>query len=110
MPPAERQPAGGRSPDRAASARLFAPLPISPIVATMKEDSVTLTGAEEIRWNLDDLVSPPAAQGIETILQDCETRLDAFAARYRGAIAGLTARDMKVMLTEYENLIDLVGR
>ena len=76
----------------------------------MRENSATRTGAEEIRWNLDDLVAPPAAQGIEAILQDCETRLDAFAARYRGAIAGLSAQDMHVMLTEYEALIDLVGR
>jgi oligoendopeptidase F len=73
-------------------------------------DAGHATGAESVAWNLDDLVAPPAAQGIETLLTDAETRLDAFAARWRGKIAGLSARDMGALLQEYEALIDMVGR
>jgi len=68
------------------------------------------TGAENIVWNLSDLVAPPADQGIETLLAEADRRLDAFAARYRGRIAGLASGEMSVMLTEYEALIDMVGR
>lgn len=68
------------------------------------------TGAESIVWNLADLVPPPAEQGIDSILTEADRRLDAFAAQYRGRIAGLAAREMAAMLTEYEALIDMVGR
>jgi oligoendopeptidase F len=68
------------------------------------------TGAESVAWNLDDLVPSPAAQGIDTFLADAEKRLDAFAARWRGKLAGLSARDMTALLSEYEALIELVGR
>ena len=76
----------------------------------MKSHPAALTGAENVAWNLDDLVPAPAPAGIDGILAEADRRLEAFAGRYRGAIAGLSARDMHGMLTEYEELIDLVGR
>jgi oligoendopeptidase F len=68
------------------------------------------TGAESVVWNLGDLVAPPAEKGIDSLLAEADRRLDAFAARYRGRIAGLAAGDMSAMLGEYESLIDMVGR
>ena len=47
--------------------------------------------ADDVRWNLDDLVPPPADRGIESILTEAELRMDAFAARYRGRVAALAA-------------------
>jgi oligoendopeptidase F len=76
----------------------------------MNDQPAAPTGAESVAWNLDDLVSPPAVESIDRILDEAERRLDAFAALYRGAIAGLEAEGMRAMLTEYEALIDMVGR
>lgn len=77
----------------------------------MKDHAAALpTGAESIVWNLDDLVAPPAEKGIDALLAEADRRLDAFAALYRGRIAELGAREMADMLTEYEALIDMVGR
>ncbi len=50
------------------------------------------TGAEFVTWNLDDLVAPPADEGIETLLADAERRVAQFAARYRGKVAGSRRR------------------
>ncbi len=52
----------------------------------MKESEVSLpTGAENVTWNLDDLVAPPVE-------------------------GGLSAFQMKELLTEYEALVEAVGR
>jgi oligoendopeptidase F len=67
-------------------------------------------GADLVTWNLDDLVPPPADKGVETILTDAERRVDAFAARYKGRIAGLAAAEMRALLSEYEEVLDSVGR
>ena len=66
--------------------------------------------ADDVRWNLDDLVPPPADRGIESILTEAELRMDAFAARYRGRVAALAAAELKDLLTEYEEILDSVGR
>jgi oligoendopeptidase F len=66
--------------------------------------------AEDVRWNLDDLVPPPADSGIESILAEAERRMDAFAARYRGRVGALAAAELKDLLTEYEAILDSIGR
>ena len=68
------------------------------------------TGAENVVWNLDDLVAPPAAPGVDRLLAEAERRVARFSARYRGKVAGLSAAEMKALLTEYEELIEMVGR
>jgi oligoendopeptidase F len=68
------------------------------------------TGAEFIAWNLDDLIAPPADKGIDTLLAEAEQSVSQFAARYRGKVAGLDAAQMRALLTEYEALIESVGR
>jgi oligoendopeptidase F len=67
-------------------------------------------GAEEVTWNLDDLVAPPAGTGIDTILAEGDRRIDALAALYRGRVAALAAGELRGLLTEYEDIIESVGR
>ena len=76
----------------------------------MNETPAPSTGADEVAWNLDDLVAAPAEQGIDAILAEADRRVDAFAALYRGRVATLSAREMSSLLTEYEEIVESVGR
>jgi oligoendopeptidase F len=77
----------------------------------MKEqETAAPTGAENVTWNLDDLVAPPVEEGIESTFAKTDAGVDAFAAKYRGKVAGLSAPQMKTLLSEYEALVDAVGR
>jgi oligoendopeptidase F len=70
----------------------------------------TPTGAENVLWNLDDLVSPPFDETVDAALAEADRRMDEFAAKYRGAVARLGASRMRGLLEEYEAIIDLSGR
>lgn len=70
----------------------------------------TPTGAENVLWNLDDLVSPPFAETIDAELAAADRRMDEFAAKYRGEVARLGASRMRELLEEYEAIIDLTGK
>jgi oligoendopeptidase F len=76
----------------------------------MTKPSAPATGAEDVTWNLDDLVAAPVEQGIDAIFAEADRRGDAFAARYRGRVARLAAREMSSLLAEYEAIIESVGR
>ena len=71
--------------------------------------SSAASGAENVAWNLDDLQKPPAEAGIEAVLTDVDRRVQEFADRYRGKIGGLSARQMKELLEEYESMLDTLG-
>ena len=68
------------------------------------------TCAESITWNLDDLVAPPAEMGIDALLAEADRRVSRFAERYRGRVASLGAAEMSSLMTEYEAIIQDVGR
>ena len=68
------------------------------------------TGAESITWNLDDLIAPPAEMGIDALLAEADRRVSRFAERYRGRVASLGAAEMSSLMTEYEAIIQDVGR
>jgi oligoendopeptidase F len=68
------------------------------------------TGADAVTWNLADLVDPPGEAGVDAVLAEADRRLTAFAARYRGTVAGLAAAELCALLTEYEAILDLAGR
>ncbi|HET6451325.1 MAG TPA: M3 family oligoendopeptidase [Spirochaetia bacterium] len=68
------------------------------------------TGAETVSWNLDDLVPPPVQPGVEAVLAAAEQRADAFGARYRGRVAELDGAGLAGLLTEYEQILEAVGR
>jgi oligoendopeptidase F len=79
----------------------------------MRKDADALApsaGADDVTWNLDDLVPAPAEQGIDAILAEADRWVDAFAAFYRGRVAALTAPEMRSLLSEYEEVIESVGR
>ncbi len=75
-------------------------------------DSLTkpVTGAEKIHWDLSDLYSssddPQLSEDKNSILKEA----DAFAEKYRGKVAGLSASGFKGMLQEYEALQDKGGK
>src|SRR5208283_3879062 len=46
------------------------------------------TGAENVLWNLDDLVSPPVSEAVDAALDAADQGMDRLAAKYRGRVAG----------------------
>ena len=68
------------------------------------------TGAEDVTWKLEDLVSPPDEAGVDRVLAAVEQRAEAFAAKWRGRIAGLSPAEFREMLTEYESIGEAAGR
>ncbi|HTZ51038.1 MAG TPA: M3 family oligoendopeptidase [Spirochaetia bacterium] len=76
----------------------------------MPEPTGAPTGAETVTWNLQDLVAPPDGAGVDGVLSTAEKQADSFAARWRGRIAGLSAEELRDLLTEYESILDAVGR
>lgn len=68
------------------------------------------TGAENINWDLSDLYTsnddPQLAKDKELVLEVAE----AFAEKYRGKISELSAGDFKIMLDEYEEILDTSGK
>jgi oligoendopeptidase F len=69
-----------------------------------------LTGAEDVTWNLDDLVPAPAERGIDAILEEADRLAAAFSSRYKGRVAALSATEMRDLLSAYEEILDAVGR
>ncbi|MGA2479386.1 MAG: M3 family oligoendopeptidase [Spirochaetia bacterium] len=67
-------------------------------------------GAAGVTWNLEELLSLPGEAGIDAALREADKRLEELAAAYRGRIAGLSARQMREVLTEYEAILDMAGR
>jgi oligoendopeptidase F len=69
-----------------------------------------VTGAENIHWDLSDLYAsssdPQLAKDKVAVLKEA----DAFAAKYKGRIGGLSVNEFKEMLQEYEALQDKGGK
>jgi oligoendopeptidase F len=63
-----------------------------------------------LRWNLDDLFSSAEDPKLEQTLTQAKARADAFAAQYRGKVAGLSPSQLATALAEYEALMDLAYR
>ncbi len=70
----------------------------------------TKTGAEGVTWNLGDLYASGTDPRLDADLDTADRRSDAFAATYRGRVAGLSAKEMAELFTEYETIGDLAGR
>lgn len=68
------------------------------------------TGAEDIKWDLTDLYSSPDDPALEQDRHRVIEEADAFAARYRGKIAGLSHADFLQSLGEYEQILQLMGK
>ena len=70
----------------------------------------TKTGAEGVTWNLGDLYASGSDPRLDADLDAADRRGDAFAAKYRGRVAGLSAKEMAELLAEYEAIVDLAGK
>ncbi len=76
----------------------------------MQNQATEMTGAEQVAWNLDDLVKAPAETGIDDLLEQAERRAEAFGARFRGRVAALEAAQLRELLAEYEWLLEAAGQ
>jgi oligoendopeptidase F len=63
---------------------------------------------EEVLWDLDHLAE--GEEGVDGLLAEAAVRADAFAERYRGALAEIDAAGLREAMTELAALNDLVGR
>ena len=68
----------------------------------------TITGAEEIRWDLTDLYTD--VEALEADLARADREAEAFAEQYRGRMASLAAAELAEALQRFEAVQDRVGR
>ncbi len=77
-------------------------------------DTATTTSPDEAleaaRWDLEPLVGGEGPDGAVARLDAAQERADAFAERYRGKLAELSAAEVAGAMTELEEIFDLVGR
>lgn len=66
------------------------------------------TGAESVRWNLDDLY--PSIKALEEGLEKADESASTFASRYHGRLADLSASEFAAALAAFEDLHDRLGR
>jgi oligoendopeptidase F len=74
---------------------------------------MSTTSADGVRWDLSDLFSSHDDPRIETILNDCQTRAEAFAARFRPVMEHpetLMAAALLDALRELEIIYEALGR
>src|SRR5690625_430847 len=69
---------------------------------------MTVTGAEEVRWDLTDLYAD--VDTLENDLAQADDDADAFADDYRDQVAQLDAEGLATALARYEALQDRLGR
>ncbi len=72
--------------------------------------TATLTGAEEITWNLGDLYAGMDDPQINADLDTADAEADALDRDYRGRIAGLSASELAEMIGRFEALQERAGR
>ena len=66
--------------------------------------AATLTGAEHVEWNLDDLFEGPDDPRLESELDEASAAATAFRERYRGNLAGLSASELNDAVAELERI------
>ena len=73
----------------------------------MSEQEATVTGAEEIAWNLQDLYAGVDDPAIDRDLQEADRLADQIAEQYKGRIAQLSAPELRQMVELFEKLTEL---
>jgi len=66
--------------------------------------SATMTGAEEVAWDLTDLYESPDDPAFEQDLEATRARVRAFRERYRGRIGELSAQQLVEALEELDEI------
>lgn len=68
----------------------------------------SLTGAEEVTWDLTDLYAD--RNDLDTAVKDARRRAEAFGAAYRSTVASMDAQALALVLTELGEIQDTIGR
>jgi oligoendopeptidase F len=69
--------------------------------------------ADTVHWNLADLLETPpegAKRSVDDLLEEAHRRAEAFAGRYRGALAALDSAGLAEAMSELGAIYDLAGR
>jgi oligoendopeptidase F len=66
--------------------------------------ATTLTGAEQVEWNLSDLFEGPDDPSIDSELEDAVESARAFRERYRGKLGELSAEELRDAVAEAERI------
>jgi oligoendopeptidase F len=66
--------------------------------------ATTVTGAEHVEWNLDDLFDGPDDPRLESDLDEAHAAAVAFRERYRGKLGELSAADLNEAVAELERI------
>src|SRR5690606_19712150 len=70
----------------------------------MSEREATVTGAEEVAWDLTDLYQGVDDPAIERDMQESLARADKLAEQYNGRIADLDASGLREMIAQFETI------
>jgi oligoendopeptidase F len=81
---------------------------VTTVESTSVREMGTETGAEEVRWSLNDLYENPDA--LKADLSEVEGDADAFAERYRGRIGELGPDELAEALDTLGSIQDRLGR
>jgi oligoendopeptidase F len=73
-------------------------------------DETTLSGAEQVAWDLGDLYGGADDPHLTGDLDQANTRAAGLRAQYYGRIAGLNPEQLWTMLQEYEAIYELVAK
>jgi len=73
----------------------------------MSEREATVTGAEEVAWDLTDLYQGVDDPAIERDMQESLARAEKLAEQYKGRIADLDASGLREMMAEFESILEV---
>ena len=71
-------------------------------------DDSTITGAENVTWNLDDMFA--SIEDLNQVLDDSQKMAASFEGEYRGKVAGLTSESLSDAMTQLGSIQDGVGK
>ncbi len=72
--------------------------------------AATLTGAEQVEWNLSDLYEGPDDPRIESELDEASSAASAFRERFRGKLGDLSAAELNDAVEELERIKSMSTR
>lgn len=75
-----------------------------------EQSAVRTTGAESVTWDLSIFYTAPDDPAISADMTAIAARIDDFAARYRGRVAGLGASELAEAVAELESIVEHVYR
>jgi len=73
-------------------------------------DETTLTGAEQVAWDLGDLYGGADDPRLGADLDQADAQAGGLRAQYYGRIAGLSPEQLRTMLQEYEAIYELAAK